>query len=71
MTIRTFEHFPQQSKCFLCGKNDDSECTLIGVDGTADDGIEEALPIHTSCLMDKDNWRINKNMGVIYGRESE
>ena len=34
MNMRTFEHFPEQDKCLLCGKNTDKPCILIGVDGT-------------------------------------
>jgi len=66
--LRFFEHCPPGSSCFLCGKNTDTPCVLIGVDGTSDGSIEEAQPIHLRCLMDSKNWRINRGMAVIYGK---
>lgn len=65
---RTFEHFPQDKRCPLCGCDDDEACTLIGIDGTADDGIEEAMPVHVTCLMNPRFWRANTTVGVIYAR---
>ncbi len=69
--MRAFAHFPKQSKCFLCGTNKDTSCTLIGVDETAKDNIEQADPVHISCLKDRKYWRINRQIGVIYGQKSE
>ena len=65
---RTFEHFPHDKHCPLCGTNQDEACTLIGVDGTQDGGIEEALPVHVVCLMNGKYWRVNKTVGVVYTR---
>jgi hypothetical protein len=64
--IRYFEHYPEQASCFLCGTNRDEPCTLIGIDGTRKDSIEEANPVHLKCLLQRDFWRINMPMGVIY-----
>jgi len=66
--IRYFEHYPPESSCFLCGTNKDEPCALIGVDGTGDGRIVEAEPIHIRCLLNNENWRINRPMGIIYGR---
>ena len=64
--MRVFEHFPEESSCFLCGTNQDSPCVLVGVDGTGDGRIEEAEPLHIECLQTK--LRINRGIGLIYGR---
>ena len=68
--IGFFEGFPQQSKCFLCGTNDDKPCTLIGVDHTAKGGCEEALPVHIQCMADHKVWRINRESGVMYAKDA-
>ena len=51
-----------QSKCVVCGTSKEGECALIGIDGTQDDGIEEALPIHLDCL----ELRYNQELSTIY-----
>lgn len=60
--MRTFEHFPQDAKCLLCGESGDGECILVGIDGTGDGSIEQAMPIHTGCI----RLRYNENAGVVY-----
>ena len=60
--LRTFASFPPDLKCLLCGTNKDSECILVGINGTLDDGIEEAMPIHTGCI----RLRYNKKAGIVY-----
>lgn len=62
--MRTFEHFPPEATCPICGSNTDSECILAPIDGTGSDNICEASPVHVSCLLEKA--RCNKNVGVIY-----
>jgi len=47
--------FPQWSSkegkpCPICGTHDEKPCTLVAIDGTADDGIEEATRVHVDCL---------------------
>jgi len=44
-------------------------CVVVGIDGTTKGGNEEAKPIHVECLVDGRNWRINREVGVIYGKE--
>lgn len=65
--MRTFEHFPQESKCPLCGESTDKPCTLIGIDGTSDGSIEKAIPVHVECLHEAE-YRINQKVGIIYTR---
>ena len=66
--MRTFEHFPPQSKCPLCGTSEDKECALIPIDGTQDDNLCEGMPVHTACIADYDKYRYNGSAGngVIY-----
>lgn len=66
--LRVFDHYPEQSSCFLCGTNQDAPCILIGVDGTADDGNEQAEPVHVRCMADQGKWRIKRDMGIMYAR---
>jgi hypothetical protein len=66
--MRTFPHFPQDQTCPICGTNDDKECWLMGIDGTADGSIEQAAPVHLECTgrMMQGRLRYNKAMGVVY-----
>jgi hypothetical protein len=65
-----FEHFPEQVKCPICNTNTDGLSVLIGVDGTSDGGIEEAKPVHLTCLMNNKIWRYHKmdDTDLIYTR---
>ena len=63
--MRTFEHFPEDKKCIICGNGDDKECTLIPIDGTDDDNICEATPVHADCVRNIE-LRYNKDAGVVY-----
>jgi len=65
--LRVFDHYPESSSCFFCGTKEDSPCVLIEVDGTGDGRICEAEPVHLKCIMDARKWRMNRDMGVIYG----
>ena len=64
---RTFEHFPQtnNTKCRICGTNDDKECFLMPIDGTGDGNICEAQPTHVGCIS-PDKFRFNKEHGLVY-----
>ena len=65
--IRTFEHFPEDIKCPICGTNDDKECFLIEIDGTVEGNICQAAPIHLDCITKNLNkFRFNRDVGVIY-----
>ena len=48
--LRTFDHFPEDSKCPLCGTNKDKETFLIAISGTKDGHICEAQPTHVECF---------------------
>jgi len=48
--MRTFKHFPKEKKCPICGKSDDKECILAGIEGTQEGNNMEALPIHLDCI---------------------
>ena len=58
---RTFQHFPSDSKCPICGTNDDGKAVLVQIAGTAKDGIEEAKPMHLACAVAK-QW--DEGMGI-------
>ena len=66
MEDKTFERFPDIAKCPLCGTSEDKECCLIPIDGTDDNGICEAQPVHIECIKQLHKFRYNKNVGVIY-----
>ena len=63
---RTFEHFPENATCPLCGTNDDKECCLIPIDGTSKDRICEAKPMHVECIERLDMYRYNQDVNVLY-----
>lgn len=65
--MRTFKHFPQDNSSFcpICGTNKDTECFLMPIDGTQDDKICEAQPIHVECA-DLTKFQYNKEHGLIY-----
>mgnify|MGYP001565147141 CR=1 FL=1 len=62
---RTFERFPTDSKCPVCGTNEDTECILLEIDGTLDEDkkICEAKPVHLYCAIAK---RYNPAFGLLY-----
>ena len=63
---RTFKHFPKDIICPLCGTSEDKECCLIFIDGTDDNGICEAKPMHVDCMTQLDMFRYNQKMGILY-----
>ena len=48
--MRTFERFPNDSMCPICGTNDDKLCVLVALAGTQHDNIIEAIPTHLDCI---------------------
>jgi hypothetical protein len=62
---RTFEHFPEEATCPVCGTSDDGECVLIAIDGTEEGSVVEAQPTHLSCAVAD---RYSKGAGIIYRR---
>ena len=63
--MRTFEHFPEDAICVICGGNDDKECTLIPIDSTEDGNNREVTPVHTDCVRNIE-LRYNRDDGVVY-----
>ena len=63
--MRTFEHFPENKICSLCGTNEDRPCTLIPIDGTNKENICEAIPTHVDCIT-KSDFRFNKQLNIVY-----
>ena len=61
--MRTFEFFPQNIHCPICGTRRDTECTLIPIEGTEDGLNCEAQPVHTDCLK---QLRFNKEQKIVY-----
>ena len=62
---RTFEHFPKDKPCPVCGTSDDGECILVSIDGTINDGICEATPVHLWCAIVTNH---QQTVGVMYVR---
>ena len=48
--MKTFEHFPEDVLCPICGTNDDIECFLMPIDGTQEGNICQAQPVHLDCM---------------------
>ena len=70
--MRTFEHFPEVSKCPLCGTSDDSECLLIPIDGTESGGNCEAQPFHLECFSRvAHTFKFNREAGLLYAHTRE
>jgi len=50
--MNTFEHFPKEAICPICGTNTDKECILIGIDGTQEGNNCQAIPVHLDCILE-------------------
>lgn len=48
--MRIFERFNQDTKCMICGTNNEGKAVLIGMDGTQRDSIEQAQQVHLDCI---------------------
>ena len=66
--MRFFEHFPEDKNCPICNRNDDKECWLMPIDGTGDENIVEATPVHAECTGKQmaGRMRHNKEHGIVY-----
>ncbi len=62
---RTFQHFPEEMTCPICGTNDDGESVLVEIAGTAEDRIAEAKPMHLACAVAR-KWYDEIQTGVIW-----
>jgi len=61
--LRTFDHFPKDKKCVVCGTNEDDQCILVVIDGTGDGSIAEAEPVHLGCAV-ATNYK--REIGLLY-----
>ncbi len=64
--MRTFEHFPNDTTCPVCGTNEDKPCFLILVDGTEKGDNCEAQPTHVDCVAKSGDFRFNREFNMIY-----
>ncbi len=60
--MREFKHYPSSDKCLICNTNEDKPCILVGIDGTQEDNIIEAIPVHSDCI----ELRYSKQYGILY-----
>lgn len=60
---RTFERFPEDVTCPVCGTNDEGESVLIPIDGTTDGLVVKCQPIHLGCAV-ASNW--DRSVGLLY-----
>jgi len=65
---RTFENFPKDSTCPICGTNRDLECWLVPIEGTDRGNIIEATPMHVECTGRAmiGRMRHDKGRGIVY-----
>jgi hypothetical protein len=47
----TFEHFPDNKPCPICGTTDDAPCVLVPMAWTQEGRNVEAVPTHASCIL--------------------
>jgi hypothetical protein len=57
--LKTFDHFPKDKKCVVCGTNEDDQCVLVKIDGS----MAEAEPIHLGCAVAT---HYKREMGLLY-----
>lgn len=65
MEVRTFEHFPEDDTCPVCGSGEDKECVLIEIQGTKQGNVAEAQPVHAECV-DPSRMLYNRDVDVVY-----
>ena len=72
--MRTFDHFPKEKTCPLCGDSTDGKTVLIPIEGTNDGNIWQAQPVHLACIEPErllPLLAINAEVGVLYARIKE
>lgn len=65
---RTFDHFPEDIPCPVCGTTDDGKTVLVPIDGTQNGNIYEAQPIHLACCVPTN---YSREHGLLYRRARE
>lgn len=58
---RTFQSFPPDTTCPICGTNDDGKTVLVVISGGEKGDIAEAKPMHLACAVAK-QW--DEGMGI-------
>ena len=53
MEKRTFEHFPKQDVCLICGTNKDKKGAYVAVAGTQEANSVQLSPVHSDCFKSK------------------
>ena len=67
--MRTFENFPEDELCPVCGKNENRPCVLVPIDGTASGKNCRAAIVHADCItsmIDEGGLKFNKELGIFY-----
>ena len=62
--MRTFEKFPEQAICPICGTNKSETTVLVPIIGTQEDNRWKPAPVHLDCLVK--NALFDKKVRVIY-----
>lgn len=64
--MKTFKegNWSHGTVCYVCKTADKGEVTLIGIEGTEDDGNMQAEQVHTKCI----HLKLNKEHNIIYMR---
>ncbi len=61
--MRIFQKFPSENtKCPVCGTNEDKPCCLIAIEGTQEGYNVQAQPTHVDCV----NLWWNRTSNVFY-----
>ena len=50
INMKVIKQFPKQSKCKICGTNENKECVLVGIYGKRDGLNMEATIFHLDCI---------------------
>jgi hypothetical protein len=66
--IRTFEQFPEDSKCPVCGTNEQGLTVLVPIYGTQRGNNAEAICVHLKCAVIRE-WRNDMQLGLVMGIE--
>ena len=63
--MRVFPNFPKDTKCPICGTNEDKKCFLLPIDNAQNKNICEVQPTHVDCVK-LETFRLNKECKLIY-----
>ena len=65
--MRTFEEFPKEAICPICGRNNPGRCFLVPIDGTSDGKIAEACVVHIDCI----DLRYSDKIQILYQKAEQ